>query len=182
MENKNLIFVSIAFLSLLFVSCGSDASLQKYYVESQESSNFIALDIPASIITLKEDVPAETKETLNSLKKLNVLAFKLDADNVDEFKSENKRVKSILKNKKYNELMRGKHKNINFQIKYLGDDDNIDEVVLYASETSQGFVIARVLGDNMKPEKIMKLINNLDNIDKDNPAISQLEGFIGGFN
>lgn len=182
MKKLTSIIVSIIVFSILLVSCDSGQSLQKYYVESEQSDNFISLDIPASIISLKEDVSPETKETFNSLRKLNVLAFKLNDENSKEFTSENKKVKGILKNKKFKELMRGKHESINFMIKYLGNDDEIDEVVLYASDKSKGFVIARVLGDGMKPDKIIKLLNNLDNIDKDNPALAQIEGLIEGFN
>ncbi len=176
------IFVSAIFFTILFVSCDSGQSLQKYYVESESSDNFISLNIPASIINLKEDVSEETKETLKSLKKLNVLAFKLDAENEAEFLVENKKIKEILNNKKFKELMRGKHKSINFMIKYLGDDDEIDEVILYASDKSKGFVVARVLGDGMKPDKIMKLLQNMDNLDKDNSAVAQIENLLGGFN
>lgn len=167
---------------MVLISCENEQSLQKYYVESEQSDNFISLDIPASIISLKEDVSQETKETLKSLRKLNVLAFKLDEDNNEEFLLENNKIKEILKNKKFKELMRGKHESINFIIKYLGDDDELDEVILYASDKSKGFVVARVLGNGMKPDKIMKLLNDLDNFDKDNPALAQLEGLLGDFN
>lgn len=167
---------------MVLISCDSGQSLQKYYVESEQSDNFISLDIPASIISLKDDVSLETKETLKSLRKLNVLAFKLDEENNEEFLAQNNKIKGILKNKKFKELMRGKHESINFMIKYLGDDDEIDEVILYASEKSKGFVIARVLGNGMKPDKIMKLLNNLDKIDKDNPALAQIEDLMGEFN
>lgn len=182
MKKSISIFVSAIFFTVLLVSCDSGQSLQKYYVESESSDNFISLDIPASIINLKEDVSEETKETLRSLKKLNVLAFKLDAENEAEFLVENKKIKEILKNKKFKELMRGKHKSINFMIKYLGDDDEIDEVILYASDKSKGFVVVRVLGDGMKPDKIMKLLQNMNNLDKDNSAVAQIENLLGGFN
>lgn len=176
------IFVSAIVLTILLVSCDSGQSLQKYYVDSESNDNFISLDIPASIINLKEGVSEEDQETLKTLKKLNVLAFKIDDENKDEYLVENKKIKEILENKNFNELMRGKHEGINFIVKYLGDDDEMDEVILYASDNSKGFVVARVLGDGMKPAKIMKLLKSMENFDKDNSAFEQIGSLFGDMN
>ena len=45
-------------------SCDNQKSVQEYYVEKQESNNFIALDLPASIVSLDEGASEETRETL----------------------------------------------------------------------------------------------------------------------
>jgi len=82
---KKAIFtiMSIMILGSVLISCNSEPSLQEYYVEKQESNNFISLDLPSSIITLNDDVTPEMKETMASIKKLNVLAFKIDSLNKD---------------------------------------------------------------------------------------------------
>jgi len=159
---------------IVSISCGSEASLQKYYIDSQEDKNFISLDVPASVLKLKEGVAQEDKEALESLKKFNILAFKVDDTNKAQYDTEKQKVKAILKNPKFKELMRAKDKGINFIIKYEGDDELIDEVIVYASDKTKGFALVRVLGDKMDPAKIMKLANNIREVDSD--GFKQLEG------
>ena len=94
---KIIPFIALAVL----ISCASAPSLQKYYIDSQDNKNFISLDVPASIINLKENVSPEVEGALSSLKKFNILAFKKDDTNGTEFKVEEEKVKAILKNPKF---------------------------------------------------------------------------------
>ena len=102
-----IVLITIAIAS---ISCGSEASLQKYYIDSQDNKNFISVDVPASILTLQEDAEPEVKEAYNSLKKMNVLAFTKNDTNAAEFTIEKEKVKKILKNSKFTELFRMKDK------------------------------------------------------------------------
>ena len=180
MKKVVLIVMSIMILNSLLISCNNEPSLQEYYVEKQESNDFISLDLPSSIITLSDDVTSEMKETMASIKKLNILAFKIDSLNKEEYLVEYKNVKDILKNDKFNELVRMKHKNANIIIKYLGTDEAVDEFILFAADNTKGFALARVLGNKMNPEKIMKLAQNINDVDKDNSAFAQIEDLLGG--
>lgn len=182
MKNIKAIFIYTLTLAVLFVSCNSEKSLQKYYVEKQNSDNFVAIDLPSSLLNLNDNVSDESQKTLKTLKKLNILAFKLDSDNSDDFERESREIKEVLSNKKFNDLMRGKHENITFSIKYLGDEDSIDEIVLFASENSKGFIVARILGDGMQPAKIIKLMNDIEKIDTDNPPFALIEDLFGEVN
>ena len=111
--------LSIAILGLVMLAaCNNQKTIQEYYVEKQESNDFIAIDLPASIVDVSENASEETKETLKTIKKLNVLAFKLDEDNRAEFDKEQMEVKQILKGDRYNELMRMKHEGMNIVINY----------------------------------------------------------------
>lgn len=169
------------FASLLLVACNQEKSIQQYYIQKQESDNFIAIDLPASLLKVQESASQETKETMATIKKLNILAFKKTENNESEFKSEYAEVKEILKGKKYNELMRMKHENMNVIINYQGDDDAIDEFVLLAGDNEKGFALARVIGKDMQPEKIMKMANDLKNIDGEGAgdAMAQLSDLFG---
>ncbi len=171
---KVIIYIGAVVMLIAGISCSSEASLQKYYIDSQENKNFISLDVPASVLKLKDNVTPEEKEALASLKKFNVLAFKKDGSNDAEFTQEKQKVKIILKNPKFKELMRVKDKGRNIVIKYEGDDTTMDEVIVYASDKTQGFALVRVLGDNMDPAKIMKLANSIRDVDSD--GFKQLEG------
>ncbi len=169
-----IVLLSIAVASL---SCGSEASLQKYYIDSQDNKNFLSVDVPASIITLKDDVEPEVKEAYKSLKKMNVLAFTKNDENAAEYAIEKEKVKKILKNSKFVELFRMKDKGRSVVVKYEGDDSSMDEVIVYASDKEQGFALVRILGDKMTPEKIMKLGKSIKDVDDNNIGIKQLEGF-----
>ena len=89
-------------------------------------------------------------------------------------------MKAILKNTKFKELMHVKDKGRNIVLKYEGDDNSMDEVIVYASDNSLGFALIRVLGDNMEPAKIMKLANNISKVDSE--GFKQLEGLFKGSN
>ena len=166
---------------VVMISCKGEPSLQKYYVDNQDNDNFISLDVPSSMIDLGDNVSDETKETIQTIKKLNVLAFKLTDSNKDAYASELKKVKSILKDDSYSELIRMKHKNAHIMVKFLGKDDAVNEFILFASDNSKGFALARVLGNQMDPEKIIKMSKDLKNIDTDGDAFSQIKGLFGEF-
>ncbi|MEN8186137.1 MAG: DUF4252 domain-containing protein [Bacteroidota bacterium] len=176
---KKSIFTFVLILGVTFYSCDNQQSLQEYYVEKQQTNEFISFDLPASIIQLNEDAGEESKEAMASLKKFNLLAFKTDESNKEMYSIEKEKVKTILKNKKYQELIRVKHENANIMVKYLGSEEEIDELIVFASDNQKGFAIARVIGDHMKPEQMIKLINNINKVDKDNPAFSQIKGLFG---
>ncbi len=172
--------IALIAITLVIVSCASSPSLQKYYIDSQENKNFLSIDVPASIISLTDNVSPEVEEALSSLKKFNILAFKKDDTNGAEFKIEEQKVKAILKNPKFKELMRIKDKGRNIVLKYEGDNDTMDEVIVYASDNSQGFALVRVIGENMEPAKIMKIANNISKVDSE--GFKQLEGLFKGSN
>ena len=160
---------TLSLLLLLLASCASSPSLQKYYIDNQDDDNFISLDLPASLVSLKDNASPDAQQTLESIKKLNVLAFVKNDDNKIEYDAENTKVKSIIKNSKYVELMRIKDKGRNIIVKYEGneDDETIDELVVYANDKAQGFALVRVLGDKMEPGKILQMMNEIGDIDGD---------------
>lgn len=182
MKNQIKSISLILLTAILFVACNQQPSIQEYYVEKQENDNFIAIDLPASLLKMDENASEETKETMATIKKLNVLAFKINETNEKDYEGEYAQVKAILKGKKYNELMRMKHENINIIINYEGNEDAIDEFILFASDKDQGFALARILGDKMQPEKIIKMANDFKNIDKDDAAFAQLAEIFGEIN
>ncbi|NDK19165.1 MAG: DUF4252 domain-containing protein, partial [Zetaproteobacteria bacterium] len=63
---------------VLIISCSSDAEMQNYFVKHQQDSDFLAIDIPSSILgdVNNKELPLEAKEAIESFKKLNVLALK----------------------------------------------------------------------------------------------------------
>lgn len=156
--------ISITLLSFLLVfsltSCTNE-SLQSYIVKSQEKKGFITFDLPASFLQLKsDDVSQETKDALASLKKINLVALPFQ-NNLEALELEKKTIETILKQSTYKSLMRTKMKGIEVNLYYTGSEDAIDEVIAYGYKADQGVAVARILGDDMNPALIMKMMNDV---------------------
>jgi hypothetical protein len=159
---KTSIFTSALLVLLTLVSCNSDPSLQKYFVENTDNKNFIALDVSPSILNVeKTKLSAEQNEALKSFDKMNILAFKANAANQAQFETERAKVKAILKDPKYQQLMSFGSGKDGASISYVGTDDNIKEFVVFANRKENGFAVVRVLGENMNPNNIMTLMSVL---------------------
>ncbi len=99
---KKIIANMTMVMLLMLSACSSTKSLQEYYIDNSENTNFLSLDVPTSILNLDNaDLSATQKEALVSLKKLNILAFKKTKENTEAFKIEKTNVKAILKNDKF---------------------------------------------------------------------------------
>lgn len=164
--------------TIMLVSCNNGPTLQTYFVDNQESANFISADIPTSVVSLDEtELSEDQKDAYNSLQKLNFLGYKMNESNTDEYKAELEKVKLILQDKKYIELMEFRDKAMKFQIKYIGDDDSAEEVIIFANSPDMGFGIVRVLGNDMRPEKIATLANAVQSADFDESQLNGITDF-----
>ncbi|MGV6845500.1 MAG: DUF4252 domain-containing protein [Lutibacter sp.] len=166
------IFLLIA--TVFLASCSSSPSLQKYIVQSKENDAFISVDIPSSILQLKDNTDEEVKKTLESVKKLNFLALELTDGNKKLYESEKEKVKAILKRPKYKQLMRFKRNAANISISYLGKENAVDEVVVFGSDNSKGFALIRILGDHMNPAEIMQITQKIK-LDKNSGQLGKIE-------
>lgn len=175
---KNIGFAFVVF-TVTLISCNNTASLQKYFVDSQQNEEFIAIDLPASILKLKDvEVSEDVKNTLNTIKKINFLALQVNETNKDFYTSEKDKVKKILKNPNYKQLMRFTHNLGNVSVSFLGEDEAIDEVIIFGSDDQKGFAIIRVTGENMNPTDILKISQEIK-LDGDSNEFKQLEGLLG---
>jgi len=173
---KNNIFILALTALLTLGSCNSEPSLQKYFVENSEKKDFIALDISPNILNVdKTKLSAEQNDALNSFDKMNILAFKADQNNQTEFEAERNKVKAILKDSKYQELMKFGSGKEGASISYVGSDDNIKEFVIFANRKENGFAVVRVLGEDMNPNNIMTLMSVLQNSKIDMEQLKPLE-------
>lgn len=175
---KNIILGCILVVAL--ASCNQGPSLQTYFVDNQEVNNFTTIDLPVSVVSFDESkLTEEQKEAYHSVKRLNFLGYRLKDGNEAQYKSEIAKIKDILNNDKYHELMRmGNNEDGKLTIKYLGSETKIDELIVFGNANNQGFGILRVLGDDMQPDKMIKLIHAMKNADIDE---DQLKGFADFF-
>lgn len=164
---------------LMVAGCSSTPSLQEYYVNNSENPNFLAVDVPANILNLKEaDLDPTQVEALRSLRKLNILAFKKTEDNSEAFKVESAKVNEILKNSDFKELMKLNSKFAKGVIKFKGEGDAIDEVVIYGKSDDKGFALIRVLGKDMNPAHLMQLMQAVENADFDGQGFGEISDLL----
>jgi hypothetical protein len=171
---RSLLLVGAIVLS----SCSSTQSLQEYYVDNTENPSFLAFDIPTSILNLDaSELNEEQKTAYESLRKLNILAFKKTGDNVASYKAEKKKVKDILANDDYEELMKMNTEFGRASIRFKGDDDAIDEVIIFGDNKDKGFALVRVLGNEMNPAHFVKLLQALEKSDFNGKGLGDLGDF-----
>ncbi len=160
----NRIIKALGIASLAVVmSCNSGSSLQQYFVDHQGDVDFIAVDIPSSLLD-KDGITLtkEEKEALESIKKVNFLGLPLNESNQPRFEKERNEIKKILSDQEYETLMSFGSNGTKAVLKYQGDDDDIDEVIVFATHSKKGLALIRVLGDNMRPEKMAKLASSFE--------------------
>ena len=166
-------------VSLLLSSCNNEPTLQKYFVESSEKKDFVELDVSPSIINMdKTKLTPEQKTALGSFDKMNILAFKLNEKNKAQYDAESQKVTQILKNEKYQELMKvGSGKDAAL-VSFVGDENHINEFILFAKKKENGFAVVRILGNDMNPNNILNMISLLKSSNIDMEQLKPLEGLI----
>lgn len=175
---KKIIYItlSLAIATFLFSSCGNDASLQKYIVEKQNDNEFISLDVPSSlIVTENNTLTAEQLSTVESVKKVNILALQLNQNNKAIYEAEKQRLQSILNNDDYETLMNYGSSDIGAKLMFTGDVEAIDEIIIFASDSERGFGLFRIIGTDMNPTKILKLMESINSNNFDFSFMEDIE-------
>lgn len=178
---KTIFYITgLIFAILPLASCDNHMSLQEYYVENSEKTDFITIDVPASIVDFsKVSLNPAQRAAYQSLRKLNILAFKRTDANGTAYQTEKNKVKAILSSPDYKELMTFNNGEQRGTIKYLGTDDSIDEVIIFGSDNQRGFALVRVLGNNMKPENMAALMAILPQARMEGDDFKALQGMFG---
>ena len=104
-----------------------------------------------------------------------MLAFKKNDDEISD--QEYLAVQSILKNEKYEELLRMNSKAFKTSFYTVGNDTEIEEIVFTISQGEVGFLVARLLGDNMTFKKAAVIANSLDQMKFNESALEQFSPF-----
>ena len=160
-------FMALILGALALVSC-SDKSLQKYLVEKQDDDKFVKMDIAASLLQGNtSNFTQEEKDILNTIKKVNVVAYPIVEGDTANYEMERQKLKNILDQEQYKELTRIKSNDWNATLKYTGEEDAIDEVIVFASDDNRGFAVFRLLGENMRPDQMLKLMKSAERGDLD---------------
>lgn len=174
---KKLMVCSILVATLL--CCNQESTLQSYYVDNELKPGFTSVDVPISMLKIeKESLTEDQKEAYESVEKLSMIAFVLDENNQDAYNEEFIKVKTILKNPKYQELIRGGNvTDGKFVVNFIGEEESVEEFVLLGSANDKGFAVIRVLGDDMNLNKIMTLSSVLKTMDLEEGQLKEFTEF-----
>lgn len=160
--------IGIALAALSALSCSNDSSLQKYLVDKQDDDKFMKIDLATSLLQGdSSSFTPEEKEILNSVRKINVVAYPIKGGNEAEYDVERKKLQNILADEKYQTLMKMGSNKSGATLKYVGEEEAIDELIVFASDNSRGFAVFRLIGENMEPDNLIKLMTSIDRGDID---------------
>ncbi|SHF61044.1 protein of unknown function [Salegentibacter echinorum] len=165
----------VFFFAIILVSCSNEQSLQEYNVENQQNNNFMALDIPTSMFANAENLSVEQKETLQSVKKVNLLGLSIE-NGREDYETEKENLENILKHEKYQLLMKYGSNSRKAEIFFTGDEEAIDELIVYGYDDTKGVGVARVLGKNMNPTALLDLMKSLDKGDINIDGLKKVTG------
>jgi hypothetical protein len=166
--------IPLILVALTLFGCSNDKSLQRYLVDKQDDDKFLKVDVATSLLQSDSNsFTQEQKDILETVKKVNVVAYKIQNDNLAEYETEKEKLASIMNQDKYKTLIKFGSNNSGATLKYLGEEDAIDEVIVFASDVEKGFAVFRLLGENMRPDQMIKLMSSIDNGDID---VSKLSG------
>ena len=172
---KPIYILFIAACSLL-ISCNSEPTLQKFFVENRENKNFMSLDISPTILNVeKAQLTGEQKKALASFHKMNIIAFKADGKNTAAYEMEKAKLNTILKDKQYQQLIKVGSGSQGASVSFVGTEDSVEEFIVYANKKENGFAVIRILGDNMKPEDVMTMLSVLQKANIDLEQLKPLQ-------
>jgi acetyl/propionyl-CoA carboxylase alpha subunit len=172
--------IGIALAALTLFSCNSGDSLQSYLVEKQDDDKFMKVDVATSLLETKDNtLTQEQKDILKTVKKINIVAYPLKDDNTADYDAEKEKLAAIINQEKYKTLMKMGSNNQGATLKYLGEEDAIDELIIFASDNKKGFAVFRLLGDDMRPDQMIKLMNSMDKGNIDVSPFSSIGNLFG---
>lgn len=163
---KYILGIGLAALTLF--SCSNKESLQRYIVDRQDDDSFLKIDIAASLLqTDSANLSQEEKDILKTIKKINVIAYPIDEGNVSAYEVKMQVLKTILDQDRYKTLMKYGSNKDGATLKYVGLEDAIDEIIVFVRDDEKGFALFRLLGDDMRPEQMIKLMTAIEKGDVD---------------
>lgn len=153
-------------LVLILVSC-QGPTLQSYIIDNKSEDDFLSLDFSLKTFVDNFDgLPAEQKEIFDDVRKVNLLVLKKDSTQGVYFTAKQEELSTILDNQfGENQLMSVNYESAKMKMYADNIDGPVEEIVLFASDNKKGFVVARLLGDDLNPSNFYKLMKMYDKMD-----------------
>ncbi|MFY7670865.1 DUF4252 domain-containing protein [Tenacibaculum sp. MEBiC06402] len=177
---KKLFTFAIICFTITFTSCKKQESLQSYLIQTEDNQDYMRFDFSTSMLgSFFENISEEDQKTFQSVKKMNIAFLPVNKASEEEFGTERKRIQGIMKDTDYKSLIRVNDKRGKGTIYYAGEADAIDEIVAVIYAKDFGFGVARILGNDMNIEKIMKMVQNVNAKDKGD-ELEKIKDIFGG--
>ena len=164
MKSISTISVSFIFSLFLLASCSDTMSLEEYLVKNGKDKRFTAVNLSSDVFLSGANLSTEEREKVSSIRKVNFLAFKKDSTKTG-YRSSKQQLKQILNENGFKKLVNFNNADAEAQLKYTGNEVKIDELILYAESEEKGFMVARLLGDGMKPKDFYNLATMMNKFD-----------------
>lgn len=172
-------YVVAAAAIAMLTSCSGEPTMQTYFVDKSEEKDFVAVDIsPNFINTDSISLSPDEKKALESVDNVNILVFQPDSTNTKKYEQENTTVKSLLKNDKYDELMKFNYNGSGASISTKGEGEHLEEFVVYLHNPENGFGLVRVTGKDMTPTNVMTVAGLLQKANLDMKQLEPLKQII----
>lgn len=163
-------YLSIIILALL-ISCQNQQTVQEYLVEKQNDPAFKTMSLtPDILLASYNGLSDEQIKTVKKIKSVN-LAY-LNHDN-QKFTSESEALENIIKLESYESLMRMNDGSQKMNLLYLGEPDDIDELLFYGKSEKLGMILSRINSKDLEPNDIVKIVKVLEKLELD-----QVGGFM----
>ncbi len=161
---RNLgIYIAGVLCMFLIMSCDNEYTLQKYFVDHQNDTDFVSVDVPSSLLNKDGmNLNAEEQEALNSIHKVNLLILPFKEEKKDKFEKERTDIAKILSTETYETLIRFGSNDTKIAVKSIAKDENVNEIIVFVTDFTKGLGVVRILGDNMRSEKIVKLVRSAE--------------------
>lgn len=141
-------------------------------VDHKSDDNFLSIDFSLrTFVDNFDDLPQEKKQLFEDINKVNFLAFRKNETNSTSYTEKREQLLGILSNEfEGNQLM-----SVNAEegiIKMYADnvEDNAEEIIIFASSEDKGFMVFRLLGNDLNPSNFYKIMTMSDEMNFDSLA------------
>lgn len=170
---KNIIVAIVVIIGL--ASCSNEQSLQEYYVDNQGNNDFILIDVPTNLIGDNMSLLSEDQQKVfKTVRKVNLMAYQTKDGDTAKMQLERDKVKTILSTDDYEELMKAKSDMGSMRLYFKGEETAIDEVIFFGADDNKGFMLARLLGNDMNVGDMIRLAQSLEKTDIDVSQFSSM--------
>ncbi len=158
-------FIFSTFLFWILTACHTDP-VEDYFVKATESPDFFVMNIPANVISFDESkLDSETIQQIHSIKKMNLLVYKNDA-NLTHKKQIFENADRVINNQLYKTLTKIKNEGYQVVLTYAGDPEKIDEIIFLGKDSKFNFLIGRLKGKNLNINNLIKALKHVQKVDQ----------------
>lgn len=166
---KNIL--SICLCALILMSCQTE-SLQSFMVDHKSDDNFLSVDFSLrTFVDNFDDLPEEQKQLFKDINKVNFLAFRKNESNNASYNTKRTQLLEILGNEFEGKQLMSVNAEEGLMKMYADQiEDNAEEIVIFASSDEKGFMLFRLLGDDLNPGNFYKMMQMSDDMNFDSLA------------